>query len=557
MNKAEQKTAATAAQSADAATTPDLQNDTAARLEALERAEQAINDAYSTGKAERAKITQSAQLDAAEAVAMAGIAMESDEAADEAMRLTIIAEAQGNREKLREARRKEREARKKARRDHRAATKSAKRAYDAIKFSAPHKLGFMRAVQVIFALHIVFFLLMLILTSRDSYTYNTNSILDWFMIIFEGVAFWFFINRYRHTRALVVGMSLFYLVVENGYALLMHTFNPAVAIANSLFYVFLILYFLLSRRVKNIMINDLSMRKGVDNALLEAPPLKRFSWPFIRNLIIYFIVFSVLGHWMEMAMCQLIIAGLVQGEYDPTNTMLWRDWLYPFPMEGAAVVLIALILYPLKQWLVKKIDNRILPYVISFLANALMCTIIEFGMGLIVNADLQLWNYTDNFCNIMGQVCLQNTLAFGVAASLIAWFVYPLLERWIARVRYDVMNIAFVVVLVFGGIIWSLYIITPPADVDLGGTETTPEEMRDLEISSLTADGLIAQTGVEGMTEDLALSEQLTDEERELIQQTIDEINASLDNYYGGLGVERPDRATDQTVAGVVVTDQQ
>ena len=80
-------------------------------------------------------------------------------------------------------------------------------------------------------------------------------------------------------------------------------------------------------------------------------------------------------------------------------------------------------------------------------------------MGLIVNADLQLWDYRDNFCNIMGQVCLQNTMAFGVVASIITWWVYPLMERWIARVPRDIMNIVFVVIALFGAIVWSLYII--------------------------------------------------------------------------------------------------
>ena len=89
-------------------------NDLDARLSALEDAERAINSAYSTGKAERARITQMAQLDAAEAVAMAGIAMEADEVADEAMRITVMAEKSGNRENAKAARKKEREARKKA-----------------------------------------------------------------------------------------------------------------------------------------------------------------------------------------------------------------------------------------------------------------------------------------------------------------------------------------------------------------------------------------------------------------------------------------------------------
>ncbi|MBQ3300742.1 MAG: hypothetical protein IJH04_01070, partial [Eggerthellaceae bacterium] len=119
----------------------------------------------------------------------------------------------------------------------------------------------------------------------------------------------------------------------------------------------------------------------------------------------------------------------------------------------------------------------ILAYIISFFAGALLCTIIEFGMGLIVNADLQLWDYRDNFCNIMGQVCLQNTMAFGVVAAIITWWVSPLMERMIARVPQDVMNIVFVVIAVFGAIIWSLYLINPPGvdDANLPQNKEHPE----------------------------------------------------------------------------------
>ena len=63
---------------------PELEvDDLEQRLKELEHAEAAIDCAYKTGKVERSKITQMAQLDAAEAVAMAGIAMEADEEADE------------------------------------------------------------------------------------------------------------------------------------------------------------------------------------------------------------------------------------------------------------------------------------------------------------------------------------------------------------------------------------------------------------------------------------------------------------------------------------------
>ena len=441
--------------------TPEL-DDIDAKLKALDNAERAIDSAYSTGKAERAKITQMAQLDAAEAVAMAGIAMEADVEADEAMRISVIAEKSGDRDRAKTARKREREARKRARAEHKAATKSAKQAYDAIKFSAPNKMGFMRAVQVLFAIHIGSVLVYLMLTSRDAMQYNVSSMMDWLMVILEGVAFWMFINRYKIGRPFVIGMAAIGLVVPAVFDVAIGQFNPFALSINGVFYIFLIFYFALSKRVKATLVNDFSQRTGEYEK--DDFVINRHGWPFIRNLIIYFIAFSIVGHWMEMGMCQFIIMGLVQGEYDPSNTMLWRDWLYPFPMEGAAVVVIALVLYPFFLWLKEKFPGkkRWVAYVVSFFSGALLCTFIEFGMGMIVNSDLQLWDYRDNFCNFMGQVCLQNTTAFGVMASIITWFVYPMLERWIARVPRDIMNIAAIVIFVFGAIVWSLYLINPP-----------------------------------------------------------------------------------------------
>ena len=456
---------------------PGVDDELEARLKSLEKAEKAVDSAYKTGKVDRAKITQAAQLDAAEAVAMAGLAMEADEEADEAMRITVIAERSGDRNRAKVARKKERQARKRAKNRHNAATKSAKKAYDAIKFSDPNKMGFMRVVQILFACHIAVYLVWLMFTSRDAMPYSVTSIMDWVMVILEGVAFWMFINRYKVARPVVIAIALIGIFVPAIVDIALNRFNLIALISSSMFYIFLLFYFIFSKRVKATLINDLGKNKG--DYEKEEFVVNRRGWPFVRNLIIYFIVFSILGHWMEMGMCQFIIMGVVQGEYDPSNTMLWRDWLYPFPMEGAAVVVIALVLYPFFVWLKKKFTGkrRWIAYVISFFAGALLCTIIEFSMGLIVNADLQLWDYRDNFCNIMGQVCLQNTMAFGVVAAIITWWVYPLMERMIARVPQDIMNIVAVVIFVFGGIVWSLYLINPPGvdDANLPEKKDNPE----------------------------------------------------------------------------------
>ena len=517
--------------------TPEV-DDLEAKLKALDDAERAINRAYSTGKAERAKITQAAQLDAAEAVAMAGIAMEADVEADEAMRISVIAEKSGDREKAKAARQKERAARKKAKAEHKAATKSAKQAYDAIKFSAPNKMGFMRVVQIAFAFHIFTVLVWLVLTSRDAMVYNVTTMMDWVMIILEGVAFWMFINRYKIARPFVIAMAAIGLIVPAAVDVSMGTFNPFALVVNGAFYIFLIFYFIFSKRVKATLVNDFSKHDGEYEK--DDFVINRRGWPFYRNLIMYFILFSVIGHWMEMGMCQFIIMGLVQGEYDASNTLLWRDWLYPFPMEGAAVVIIALVLYPFFLWLKKKFTGkkRWLAYVISFFAGALLCTLIEFSMGLIVNADLQLWDYRDNFCNIMGQVCLQNTTAFGVVAAIITWWVYPLMERWIARVPRDIMNIVFVVVAIFGAILWSLYIINPPGVDEQNKHPEMAEQIQKQEEQAKIAaerddvsDAIDAYSAMNGSMRELVyLSTALSDDEKLKMLADLDAIDKNIDD---------------------------
>ena len=501
-----------------------IPDDIEQRMRALENAEQAVEAAFGTGKADRAAITKAAQDDAHEAVRKVGEALEADEKADEANRLAVITANMGDREKTKNARARARQARRDAKKAHRSATKSAKEAYEAIKFSQPGKLGFMRVVQVGYAISIAGTLYALLLTSRDSIVYDSVTIVSWITVILHGVGFWFFVNYFKITKKFVIFTAAFSIVASVVTSIIGGHFSLIELIIGNLWHIFLIFYFSLSKRVDTVLVNDFSTYRPKLQAQVE---IKRSGWPFVRNLIIYFVVFSVLGHWMEAGMCQFIRLGWVQGEYDPSNTMLWRDWLYPYPMEGAAVVIIALVLYPLWQYLLRRFKNPIYAYVISFFANALTCSAIEFTMGIIVNSNYQLWDYRENFGNIMGQVCLQNALAFGVAASVIAWFVYPTLERWLARVPNDTMNIVFVVVAVIGGILWSLYIIDPP-----GNHAVSEEEAKQTRIEEEQADYypsiLSTDVSLDTMNELAKKGPNISQEERDKILRQVEEMQKDL-----------------------------
>lgn len=211
-------------------------------------------------------------------------------------------------------------------------SKSARRAYNAIRFSAPNRLGILRVVMVVFALHIALQLMLLVLSSRDAYSYNVLTILSWLHVIAEGIAFWLVVNRFKVARPFVIAMAVVSILVDALVMARTQGFRLLLFVTDDLFYFFLIFYFAFSDRVKYTLVNDLSTYRPAD--LGQGVMARRWSWEFIRNLGIYFVVFSVLGHWMEMAMCQLIIAGLVEGSTTPPTPCCGVTGCIPSPWRA-------------------------------------------------------------------------------------------------------------------------------------------------------------------------------------------------------------------------------
>ena len=189
---------------------------------------------------------------------------------------------------------------------------------------------------------------------------------------------------------------------------------------------------------------------------------KLFTWPWFRNLVIYYCVFSIAGHWAEIGFCWLIVLGVAMGDYDFSHAQLWDWWLCPYPAEGIAVVLIALVLFPFKEWVLKKTGGRVwLTLIISFLVNMLVCATIDFTTGITANANYELWDYSNLPFNFMGQIVLQNTLVYSVAATFIVWVVYPLMAKWLHRMSPNAANglfIGFVAFYVFLEVLYYVHI---------------------------------------------------------------------------------------------------
>ena len=319
------------------------------------------------------------------------------------------------------------------------------------------RLGFLRVIQVFYLFNMLIMITGLIFAHRNSITYDFTELFDWANLVFVSINFYLIHRRLEITRKWVIVFSVVKIALNTIHILVLSGIHPSTigtVVLMSLWDVIVLLYFIFSKRVRLIMTKELSLDVQEGDELV----LDRRSLVFWRNIALYYCIFSTLGHWMEAAFCQLVAMGLFKGDIDFNNTMLFRDWLYPFPMHGFAVVLIALILWPFKEWLRKRF-NEIVTLAISFFVNMAFCTGIEFGGGMMFNRNLQLWDYRDIPFNFMGQICLQNAVGFGFAATLIVYLVYPNLERFVAKVPKDVMSTLSVGIFTFYAILTALYLV--------------------------------------------------------------------------------------------------
>ena len=335
-------------------------------------------------------------------------------------------------------------------------------------FSNPKKLGFMRVIEVVWILNVFILITSAAFLVKGSFQIGYHDVVEYFNMLTDAVCVMLLIRRKSATRKVAISLSVINIAL--GYAYFQATTDSITAFATlwwvltCLGDIIVIVYFKTSRRAKAILTVPLDLETSKIDTSKEDEFFAPKKWPFWRNLAIYFCIFSIVGHWMEAAYCTLIRFGLIPGTYDP-NSQIWHDWLYPFAVYGFGAVACVLLLFPIKSFLQKHIKKTYISIALSFVINASVCTIIELIMGLLLNtppnADgvLPLWDYSNMFCNFMGQICLQNAVAFGVISTLMTWFIYPQLELEISKISKDYMNIIFVIVVVFFIFLNFLYII--------------------------------------------------------------------------------------------------
>ncbi len=336
-------------------------------------------------------------------------------------------------------------------------------------------LGFMRFVQFACIAVIVMDATELLFVTKSS-NYDGAWWINFVMLLMMAVTYWIIWNRRKHGCTIICSMVGVYLVMNLVYYVAIGTFSPVEFLINSFWPIVMLLYFGFSKQARYTLVRPFKLETRATQLKEEEDLWNLKSPQFWRNLVLYFCIFSVVGHWMEWSVCWLIRWGIVPGTYDP-NSGIWHDMLNPFFVYGAAFVFIGLLLFPIKNKLLHAFKGKVAPALVaSFVVNTLFCAAIELAMGFALNTPpdpvtgkLPLWDYTDMAFNFMGQICLLNTSFFGIMATLMTWLVYPALEKAFAKIPKDVMNIVTVVVIVFFILVVCMYVINLNLDSMVAG----------------------------------------------------------------------------------------
>ena len=159
------------------------------------------------------------------------------------------------------------------------------------------------------------------------------------------------------------------------------------------------------------------------------------TWPFWRNMIVYFCVFSLIGHLIEWPYCAIGAAFF--------NSVDWSDEvlanpLKPFMVYGIGIVMCAIFLAPFKDDLLARRKKRWQALLEFFVLAVILGMIMELVQGFTQNQPVDgvypLWDVHDYPGNILGQAWIVNDLFLGAVFTFATWHIYPMCEKRIAQI---------------------------------------------------------------------------------------------------------------------------
>ncbi len=103
------------------------------------------------------------------------------------------------------------------------------------------------------------------------------------------------------------------------------------------------------------------------------------------------------------------------------------------------------------NYAISKKSNSI---IIKFISMTIIFTIFEYIVSLVFELifGLRWWDYTNEFLNLNGRICLAFSIVWGIGAIMFVKFIYPPLQNIINKLRKKIpkhfINVVLVIFLI-------------------------------------------------------------------------------------------------------------
>ena len=155
----------------------------------------------------------------------------------------------------------------------------------------------------------------------------------------------------------------------------------------------------------------------------------------IQNLIIYYFLCAFIGWILEMIYGYMVFGKFVD-----------RGFLYgPIcPIYGYGAVMMVLI--------TEKVRKKNINLIGTFFIITIIFTLLEYlaSLGLELIFHLRWWDYTNEFLNLNGRVCLAFSVLFGIMGIMFIKWVYDPSKKIIEKVRSKLSTkVVWILLIVF------------------------------------------------------------------------------------------------------------
>lgn len=156
------------------------------------------------------------------------------------------------------------------------------------------------------------------------------------------------------------------------------------------------------------------------------------------DFVFYFTIYSFLGWTLET-----IYASIAEKKF------VNRGFLQGFfcPIYGFGAILIILASNLARSLFTSNISSILIGLCLSIL----LVTVLEYITGLILEKVFKCkwWDYSNDFGNLQGYVCIKNSLLWGGLAFLLVQFVHPVTAELISRIPDLIKNYGAMFIIIY------------------------------------------------------------------------------------------------------------